>query len=225
MAAPLNEPDLHAADVSPDTQESTGGAAASAQSGEEASAGARPEPRRGLIRYVPNSLTIFRLLCLPVFFWLYGMQAPGFAWYAALLMWFAAWSDIADGYIARRYHVQSEFGRMLDPFVDRLFFLTVFSAYIYYGTMPWWSAAPVLARDAILMLSAVVLVGWRGERPEVMRLGKYTNFILMWAVGFFMIGVQVVAWPIYIVGAALYLVTGGMYIARYIEQRRVPRAG
>ena len=192
--------------------------------GEDAAALAQ-QRSRGLIRFVPNALTIFRLLCLPVFFWLYGLQAPGFAWYAALLMWFAAWSDIADGYIARKYHVQSEFGRILDPFVDRMFFLTVFAAYIYYGTMPWWSAAPVIARDVILLLAAVVLLGWRGERPEVMRMGKYANFVLMWAVGFFMIGVQVVAWPIYIVGATLYLVSGGMYIGRYVEHRQAMKAG
>lgn len=185
-------------------------------------AGSQPRAR-GFIRFVPNALTIFRLLCLPVFFWLYGLQAPGFAWYAALLMWFAAWSDVADGYIARRYNATTEFGRLLDPFADRVFFLTIFAAYIYYGTMPWWSAAPVLARDAILLLAALILIGSSGERPQVMRIGKYANFVLAWSVGFFMIGVQVVAWPIYIVGAAMYLISGGMYIARYVQQRRALR--
>jgi cardiolipin synthase (CMP-forming) len=180
-----------------------------------------PEPQAtGIIRFVPNALTVFRLLCLPVFFWLYGLQAPGFAWMASILMFIAAWTDVADGYIARRYHATSEFGRMLDPFVDRAFFLTVFAAYIYYGTMPWWSAAPILVRDLVIMLAAVLLFGRTAERPRVLKLGKYANFILAWAVGFFMIGVRVVAWPVYIVGATLYIVSGALYFVRFYRERR-----
>jgi len=174
----------------------------------------------GLIRYVPNALTLFRLACLPVFFWLYGLQAPGFAWMAAILMFVAAWSDVADGYIARKYHATSELGRLLDPFVDRAFFLTVFAAYIYYGTMPWWAAAPVLARDIVMILAAVVLFGSTSERPRVLPLGRWANFILAWAVGFFMIGVRLVAWPLYIVGATLYVVTGVLYFVRYAREHR-----
>jgi hypothetical protein len=66
-----------------------------------------------MIRYVPNSLTIFRLLALPVFFWLYGTQVPGIAWKATILMSIAALTDVADGHIARRFNVTSEFGRIL----------------------------------------------------------------------------------------------------------------
>jgi CDP-diacylglycerol--glycerol-3-phosphate 3-phosphatidyltransferase len=185
-------------------------------------AGASTPKRRatGPIRYVPNALTILRLLCLPIFFWLYGMQAPGFAWKAASLMFVAALTDLADGYIARRYNATSELGRLLDPVVDRAFFITILAAYIYYGTMPWWAAAPVLARDVVLMATVVVLFGRAAERPQVMKLGKWANFVLAWGVGFFMIGVRVVAWPIYVAGATLYLVSGALYIARFFGNRR-----
>jgi CDP-diacylglycerol--glycerol-3-phosphate 3-phosphatidyltransferase len=174
----------------------------------------------GIVRFVPNAITLFRLACLPVFFWLYGLQAPGLAWYAALLMWVAAWSDLADGYVARRYHATSELGRMLDPFVDRVFFLTVFVAYVYYGTMPWWAAAPVLARDAVMVLASVIFFGSTKERPRVLKLGKWANFVLAWSVGFFMIGVRVVAWPIYVVGATMYVVSGVLYFVRFYRERK-----
>ncbi len=177
---------------------------------------------RGMIRYVPNTLTVFRLLCLPVFFWLYGLQAPGFAWKAALLMWFAAWSDLADGYIARKYDATSEFGRVLDPLVDRAFFLTVFAAYIYYGTMPWWAVAPVVARDVVLSLGALVLLGTVKEKPQVMQIGRIATFTLAWSVGFFMIAVRPVAWVFYVAGAALYLYSGALYVMRFLREMRAP---
>ncbi len=174
----------------------------------------------GFVRFVPNALTFFRLACLPVFFWLYGLQAPGCAWKAASLMFIAALTDLADGYVARRFHATSDFGRAFDPFVDRAFFLTVFAAYIYYGTMPWWAAAPVLLRDVAILLASVALFGRSRERPRVLKTGKWANFVLAWAVGFFMIGLPAVAWPIYVVGAALYLVSGGLYFARFYRERR-----
>jgi cardiolipin synthase len=178
-----------------------------------------------MIRYVPNSLTVFRLLCLPVFFWLYGTQAPGFAWKAALLMWFATWSDLADGYIARKYHAESEFGRILDPIVDRAFFLTVFAAYIWYGTMPWWAVAPVLARDVLLLVVSAALYGRAKEKPQVMRIGKYATFVLAWSVGFFMIAVRPVAWVLYVAGAALYLYSGFLYGLRFWRERQAASDG
>ena len=173
-----------------------------------------------MIRYVPNALTLFRLLCLPVFFWLYGMQGPGFAWKASLLMWVAAWTDMFDGYIARRYHAESEFGRILDPFVDRAFFLTVFVAYIWYGTMPWWAAAPVLGRDVLLLLASAVLFRAKAEKPRVMKVGRYANFILAWSVGFFMIAVRPVAWVLYVIGAVLYVYSGFLYGVRFWRESR-----
>ena len=179
-----------------------------------------------MIRYVPNTLTIFRLLTLPVFVWLYGMQAPGFAWKAALLMWLATWSDAADGYIARKYNATSEFGRLLDPIVDRAFFLTVFGAYIWYGTMPWWAVAPVLARDVFLGLFTMIAYRGDKEKPHVLRIGKIANFTLFWAIGFFMIAVRPVAWVLYVAGAALYLYSAALYVVRWARERNTsPAAG
>jgi CDP-diacylglycerol--glycerol-3-phosphate 3-phosphatidyltransferase len=178
-----------------------------------------------MIRYVPNSLTIFRLLALPVFFWLYGTQVPGIAWKATILMSIAALTDVADGHIARRFNVTSEFGRILDPFVDRAFFLTCFSAYIFYGTMPWWAAAPVLARDVLLLLVTIVLFGRAREKPRVMQIGRYANIVLALAVGAFMIDVRLAAWPLYVAGAGLYLASGALYGIRWARERRAERAG
>ena len=177
-----------------------------------------------MIRYVPNTLTIFRLLSLPVFVWLYGMQAPGFAWKAALFMWLATWSDAADGYIARKYNATSDFGRMLDPIVDRAFFLTVFGAYIWYGTMPWWAVAPVLARDVLLGLFTMIVFGRAKEKPRVMRIGKIANFVLFWSIGFFMIAVRPVAWVLYVAGGALYLYSGALYVVRWAREKRAQPA-
>jgi phosphatidylglycerophosphate synthase len=79
----------------------------------------------GIVRYVPNALTVLRLCALPVIVYLYSLDAPGASWTTAIVILIAALSDVADGYIARPYHVQSEFGLWVHPIVDRAFLFTI----------------------------------------------------------------------------------------------------
>jgi phosphatidylglycerophosphate synthase len=91
--------------------------------------------------------------------------------------------------------------------------------------MPWWAAAPVLARDVLLLLVTIVLFGRAREKPRVMQIGRYANIVLALAVGAFMIDVRLAAWPLYVAGAGLYLASGALYGIRWARERRAERAG
>src|SRR4026207_327008 len=71
-------------------------------------------------RSIPNALTIARFLAIPVFVWLYLDAGDGPAWGAAIFFAAAAATDQLDGYLARRWHVESSFGKVADPLADRL---------------------------------------------------------------------------------------------------------
>lgn len=174
----------------------------------------------GIIKYVPNAITLARLAALPVFFFLYRKEAPRPAWRSAILMFAAAWSDVLDGWVARKYRATSDFGRVLDPFVDRAFFITVLWAYLSKGTMKWWAAAPVIGRDVLMLLGAVFAFRKTSERPRVTSMGRNANFILAWAVGAFMLNLRKIGWPLYIVGSTLYVISGVEYVARFLRERR-----
>ncbi len=122
-----------------------------------------------LMRHVPNILTVARLLALPFFVWTYALDAPGAAWTTAWIVLFMALSDVPDGLIARKYHVQSEFGRWVDPIVDRLFFFTLVAMLWYFGTLPWWAVLPLLIRDGIILAAdrpvAAVLPRGPADQP------------------------------------------------------------
>ena len=173
-----------------------------------------------LARQIPNTLTVFRLLSLPVFVWLYGREAPGAAWPAAVLLFFAALSDVADGFIARRYHLESDFGRILDPFVDRALYVTLLLTLLYYGTLPLWAVLPVVIRDAILVVGGAVLLRLHGERPRIMLRGKLANLVLVCGIQFFIIDVRSVGWIVYGAGVLLYLWSGALYVVRAERERR-----
>lgn len=85
-----------------------------------------------MFRHVPNALTALRLLLAGVFFAMlafYQYQGRGDPWYlhtAFLIYLVAVITDFLDGYLARRWDVQTAFGRVVDPFVDKVLVLGSF---------------------------------------------------------------------------------------------------
>ena len=67
---------------------------------------------------IPTVLTFVRLGLIPVFVWLYSFEAE-YSWATAVLA-VSALTDIADGFIARKFKMISDFGKMIDPIADKL---------------------------------------------------------------------------------------------------------
>jgi CDP-diacylglycerol--glycerol-3-phosphate 3-phosphatidyltransferase len=182
-------------------------------------------PAPGLIRYVPNALTVLRLCALPVIVYLYSLDEPGSSWTTATVILIAALSDIADGYIARTYHVQSEFGRWVDPIVDRAFFFTIVAMLWYFGTLPWLAVVPLLIRDGLILILAIPTRVYTTKGPEISRWGKASNFILICALQWFIVDIRVLGWAFFAVGATLYIASGLWYGYRVLVYVRASRGG
>ena len=67
---------------------------------------------------IPNLLSLFRLLMIPVIVWLYVKEKNYYA--AAAMVLISGATDIADGIIARKFNMISDFGKILDPMADKL---------------------------------------------------------------------------------------------------------
>jgi len=171
-------------------------------------------------RSIPNAITIARLCALPLFVWLYSQDAPQASWPTAILVAIMASSDLLDGWLARRYKWQTDLGRVLDPVTDRVLFIVVVSTLMVFGTLPWWAVLPLVVRDVVLLVGAAILLFRYHERPVVMRGGRVANLILISGIQFFIIDVRAIAWPLYAVGAVLYILTGLRYIWRAALRRR-----
>ena len=105
---------------------------------------------------IPNAISLFRLLLIPVIVWLYcGRQEYGAAVGVILL---SGASDIVDGFVARRFHMVSNFGKILDPIADKLtqaaMLLCLLSRYVWM----WGLIALFLIREVgMIAMGAVVL--------------------------------------------------------------------
>jgi len=102
------------------------------------------------MKYVPNALTIIRILVTPfLLVLLFFDSLVGYSWAAALFI-FASISDWADGKVARHFSVGSKLGQFLDPIADKVLVLGTFIAltFILPDSVTWWLVAIIASRDA-----------------------------------------------------------------------------
>lgn len=175
-------------------------------------------------QHVPNALTVARFAAIPVFAWLYLEAGDGPAWGAGVFFAAAAFTDQVDGYLARRWHVESAFGKVADPLADRLMIGTAVVLMWATGRLPLLAAAVILGRDLALVLG-YKLVAPSGYELEVTFLGKAATWILYAALGFLLVTDEGTAWPLVVLwtGIALALGAAAQYVLRarrVLRQRR-----
>jgi cardiolipin synthase len=134
-----------------------------------------------LLRHLPNFLTALRMLAAPLtaYFILHGNDTAALAAFA-----FAGLSDVADGYLARRFSPGSRFGVYLDPAADKLLMLASFVTLTMIGAVPLWLTALVIARDLAIVIG--VGLAWLFSLPvqvAPLNVGKASTVVQVGFIG------------------------------------------
>ena len=163
-------------------------------------------------RSIPNALTIARFVAIPVFVWLYLEAGDGAAWGAGIFFAAAAFTDQLDGFLARRWQVESRFGKVADPLADRLMIGTAAVLMLATGRIPLLAALVILGRDVLLVLGYRILSPG-GYELEVTFLGKLATWVLYASLGFVLVTPEGTEWPVVLlwIGVALSLGAGVQY--------------
>jgi cardiolipin synthase (CMP-forming) len=103
--------------------------------------------------HIPNMLTVVRILLVPLTVYTLSHGDYLFAFFAFLT---AGITDGVDGYIARRFKLQTELGAYLDPLADKFLLVSVFVTLALLKVLPPWVAILAVTRD-VLIVSAVML--------------------------------------------------------------------
>jgi cardiolipin synthase (CMP-forming) len=118
-------------------------------------------------RHIPNLISSIRILLVaPIAVALAHHRLET----TIVLFGAAALSDVADGFLAKRFGWQSELGAVLDPAADKLLLVTVFITLAYLKLVPLWLMAVAVARDTIIVLGALLYRFWFGPlnvRPSI----------------------------------------------------------
>ncbi len=129
--------------------------------------------REGKNKMIPNILTTARLFLVPIFAYLVlGCENyPA----AALIFILSGLTDVVDGYIARRYHMITNFGKVYDPFVDKLMQITAVICLTLAEIIPFWVLAIVMIKELTMIIiggilylkKIVVYSNWYGKMATV----------------------------------------------------------
>jgi CDP-diacylglycerol--glycerol-3-phosphate 3-phosphatidyltransferase len=170
---------------------------------------------------LPNALTVLRLAAVPVFVVLLLAQDGRGSWGLAALFGAAAFTDQVDGWLARRWHVQSEFGKFADPLADRLMIDSAAVILALDGRLPWAGAAIVLARDAFL-IGGYPFVRDRGYDFSVSALGKIATWPLYMGVTGLIASSVGTTWPLWCfwIGVGLAVAAALQYLAKAKRETR-----
>ncbi|HBA93288.1 MAG TPA: CDP-diacylglycerol--glycerol-3-phosphate 3-phosphatidyltransferase [Ruminococcaceae bacterium] len=131
---------------------------------------------------LPNKITVFRFFCIP-FLWLFSLWQFKYHWVVTLLIYFVACvSDTVDGNIARKNHLVTDFGKLMDPLSDKALVLAAFLIQINLGFRTDIVIMLMMAREFLvagMRMAATV----EGEVIAANKFGKAKTFIQMATTG------------------------------------------
>ena len=118
-----------------------------------------------------NKLTLARVVMIPLFLLVLYLQVPGANYLALAIFIIASLTDTLDGYIARHYNQNTDFGKFMDPLADKCLVTAAMLWFVEIGHMPGWALLIVIVREfavsGLRMVAAdkgrVIAAGWSGK--------------------------------------------------------------
>jgi CDP-diacylglycerol--glycerol-3-phosphate 3-phosphatidyltransferase len=171
---------------------------------------------------LPNALTVLRLALIPIFVAVLLGADNGTSWAAGIIFAVAGVTDQVDGWLARRWRVESQFGKVADPLADRLMIDAAVILLWLDDKLPWYGAAIIVLRDVILVAGYRLLVP-HGYELNVSTLGKLATWLLYASLTFLIVTSSGTDWPLWLfwLALALAVVAGSQYVVK--ARREVAR--
>ena len=190
----------------------------------------QPGGGRRVPAWLPNALTVLRLILVPVFLWLLFINPASFSWRLAATVAFtvAILTDLFDGRVARRYGLVSDFGKIWDPIADKALTGAAFISLSILGELPWWITVVILLREwgitwmRVRMLKYAVMAAAPGGKLKTVLQSIALIMFLPYPIPLTQQALPFWFWLAWLVmGAAVVLtvVTGAQYVLEAMRLR------
>lgn len=109
-----------------------------------------------MFKHIPNILTIIRFLFIPI---ILNSIFDGNYILGIIFFTISGLTDVLDGFIARKFNLVSNFGKLMDPLADKLTQISVLAALVSVKIIPVWILAIVVLKELIMVVGASFLYG------------------------------------------------------------------
>jgi len=99
---------------------------------------------------LPNKITVARIIMVPVFIWVLLSGIENSRLIAAGIFIIASITDFVDGYLARKYGLITDFGKLMDPMADKILVASALIALVQVGRISVWPVVIILAREFLI---------------------------------------------------------------------------
>lgn len=177
---------------------------------------------------VPNILTVVRIILVPIYVVLMFLGPEEFSWRLAATIVFTAamLTDLADGHIARKYNLITDFGKLWDPIADKALTGAAFITLSILGDLPWVFTVIILVREwgitwvrEVLKKYGTVMAANKGGKAKTV---TQTLALILFNLNLdFLPGpLQVLAWVLMWAALILTVITGIDYLRHAWRIRR-----
>lgn len=177
----------------------------------------------------PNIIAGARILATPFFLWMLladGAQNGALRWAAAVFFVVAIATDALDGWIARRYNLVTDLGKLLDPIADKFLTSAALIGLSILHELPWWITVVVLIREIGITVhrlfearTVVVAAAWMGKFKTIAQSVAIALALFPFAslFGEWMIWVNITTMTIAVL---LTILSGIDYVVTFIRQAK-----
>lgn len=164
---------------------------------------------------IPNTLTITRIIIIPIFVTaiIYDRYL-----YAFFLFVAAALTDLLDGLFARLSNQKTALGTFLDPLADKFLLISSFIIFSLYGWIPKWFTIIVISRDIIVVIGFFLLYMLTNTlKVEPVFPGKAAIALQFFILAYVLLNINIITLPpvhniFFIISAVLTVISGLQYI-------------
>lgn len=125
---------------------------------------------------IPNLLSLFRILLIPVIVWLYSVEKNYYAAIGVILL--SGASDILDGWVARKFHMVSDFGKIIDPIADKLTQAALLLCLLSKYQLMWVVIGVFAVREVTMMIMGLVSIQKSDVVNSAQWYGKLNTVVL-----------------------------------------------
>jgi CDP-diacylglycerol--glycerol-3-phosphate 3-phosphatidyltransferase len=170
--------------------------------------------QRARLFTVANGVSLLRVALVPYLLYLVSLP-PGSRLVEVITLSVAiALTDFFDGYIARRTHQVSHYGRIVDPLADKICIILVSTWLAHYRGLPSWIPALIVVRDVVILGGSFFLLRRFDIVMPSNQIGRVATFILTITLFAYLIGWE---WP----QMALVWVSGALVLATFVAYVRI----
>lgn len=168
---------------------------------------------------IPNILTTIRLFMVPLYVLVFALE-KGSHECAALIFLLASITDVADGYIARKYNLSTRWGQVMDPLADKCMQIAVIISLFSAGLVPAWFIILLIVKE-LLMICVSAFLYSKKTYVKANRAGKI-NTVLMFLIMILLLLCPTVNETLKLIllsiSALFSVLTGSVYIYMYFVQ-------